>query len=196
MTFRRDPPQSAEAMSSNNKPEQVNSRPRNPHTPEPTKAASNPFVDVEPAEICIVDLGNNNPAAAMVAYSPSSSGYSSLRQSTDTLAMTIVSKESSHGHPHVFSHSNPHSSYYPSSNGGLCLSSLANGGAKSLCTAPITGPLTQTSTSQAVVAILAKRCGASDGRKVHVPSTIREESDSCHSQKSRSNVSLRAYIPI
>ena len=58
MTFRpagRDPPPSADAMSSNNKPEQVSSRPRNHHAPEPPK--SSPFIDGDAAEICIVDLG-------------------------------------------------------------------------------------------------------------------------------------------
>jgi hypothetical protein len=219
MTFRKDPPHlSKEKVSSKAEP-LSNSRPRNHHAPDPPqpgsgssegggnglpsgnitpKSATDPNYAKDPTEVCIVDLKAIGYQEGLLSYSPSSSGYSSLRHSTDTLTLALVNKETSQVHTH--------SSQYPyfgsastavtgtgtilpshmPGPGGILVSVSTNSQLNGLNTNTWSCSCGTTPTSVVPFnPVLKNGRGQAELKKLHVPSTICEESDS--SQRSRSS---------
>ena len=211
MTFRNEQPRiSKEKVSSK---EHSNNRPRNHHAPDPPqpstsggcgegcgtglgngnitpKAANNDLnLFHDPIELCIVDLKALNYREGLISYSPSSSGYSSLRHSADTLTYGILNKEASH----VFTHSTQYpyfgASILSSSNGTKYPTQSSDGISVNVSNNLPNG-LTNNmwacscGTNSAANVNSSKR-GSSEVKKLHVPSTICEESES--SQRSRSS---------
>jgi len=244
MTFRRDPHPSADQQSTEKPPV---CRPRNHHAPEPPPppptASNSNGSRGDPQEICLQDMTRNNgnhhhhhhfSAAnsqngvhAVVSYSPSSSGYSSIRCSADNIGPAV------HCHSSQFPYFNTStggaSSSIPSfgtgylgnncdcsttsiacsqcgSKGNGCPLALMSSASASLVSSP-TGCCSyhpchhvhgnpNVCPAHCSVAFQGKKGAVStDGRKVHVPSTIREESESYQSQRSKSNASGTKSFP-
>lgn len=248
MTFRRDPHPSADHNSLENKPAAC--RPRNHHAPEPPPpvptASNSNGSRGDPQEICLQELprtssingahhhhhhhGPSHQAGgvhAIVSYSPSSSGYSSIRCSSDNLCSAV------HCHSTQFPYFNnggsngsvsppPVGNGYASCNGGgggtvstggccyhYCTASNGNGVVSNGYSSPSSPPTSNGPVGPmpccschachshghgCCLAFTGKKGMVSmECRKVHVPSTIREESESYQSQRSKSVTSCKSY---
>ncbi|CAL8102227.1 unnamed protein product [Orchesella dallaii] len=250
MTFRRDPHPSADQQSTDNKPPVC--RPRNHHAPEPPPpplptASNSNGSRGEPQEICLQEITRNNGnhhhhhhfsgnsqngVHAVVSYSPSSSGYSSIRCSADNINIG----SGVHCHSSQFPYFNTATGGVPSStpsygngySGNSCdcstasvacchcgnkLSGMGSNGCPLTIMSSVSASLVSSPTgccsyhschhvhgnpnvcpNHCCVAFQGKKgVAAIDCRKVHVPSTIREESESYQSQRSKSNASGKSY---
>lgn len=266
MTFRRDPHPSADhGQNSTDKP--AICRPRNHHAPEPppplpTGSNSNGSRG-DPQEICLQELqelprtmttnGANHHhhhhhskstgqaigagVHAVVSYSPSSSGYSSIRCSSENVCPGV------HCHSSQFPYFNGTGVVASSpvgqcgGNGGYMLASGSCSGLSSAmststtvagccyhcidpkgsmvcngCASPTASTSSTIISSPALVTVGCCSCCicqhhahnccvaiqgkkgiiSSECRKIHVPSTIREESESFQSQRSKSVTSCKS----